>query len=195
MIKSPILILSALAMCVALFSCEKDESGTSAGSSGGSGTNNGAVDCLGVAGGPSTVGSPCDDNNPATVNDAYNTSCVCVGQLVSLSAPQLVAPPNGVVGLWSPITFSWNAVPGAYCYEARAWYYSSSGTQQTFGLLSLPCLQNTTYTSSASLGTISSSNAWCGKTIYWHVRACFSNPGSGGTCGPWSSTFSFVLAS
>ena len=188
----PCLVLVA----VALASCDKDDSDSpSSTGTGNNGNTTGVPDCLGIPGGPAVVGSACNDNNTATVNDVYNANCVCIGQLVSLTAPQLIAPPNGVQGIWSPITFSWDAVPGAYCYEARAWYYSSSGTQQTFGLLSLPCLLTTSYTSTASLGALTSSNAWRGKTIYWHVRACSSNPGLGGACGPWSATFSFILAS
>ena len=106
-----------------------------------------------------------------------------------LIAPTLVAPPNNVQQIWSPINFSWNPVPNAVCYEARAWYYSNSGTQSTFGLLSVPCHSTTTYTGSSNLGTWSTSNSWSGKTIYWHVRACLSQS----NCGPWSTTYSFRL--
>ena len=36
-------------------------------------------DCLGVVGGPATIGSNCNDNNACTTNDVYNASCVCAG--------------------------------------------------------------------------------------------------------------------
>lgn len=107
----------------------------------------------------------------------------------NLAAPSLIAPPNGVQQIWSPITFSWSSVPNAVCYEARSWYYGIDGAQYTFGLLSTPCYSSTTYTSTSSLGTYSTSNGWRGKTIYWHVRACLSN----NNCGPWSTTYSFKL--
>ena len=41
-----------------------------------------APDCLGVIGGPATVGSACNDNNACTTNDVYNASCQCAGQLI-----------------------------------------------------------------------------------------------------------------
>ncbi|MBS1944511.1 MAG: hypothetical protein JST98_04765, partial [Bacteroidetes bacterium] len=37
------------------------------------------VDCLGVPGGPALPGTACDDGNPNTTNDKWNTNCVCVG--------------------------------------------------------------------------------------------------------------------
>jgi hypothetical protein len=45
-----------------------------------------ATDCQGVAGGSATVGSPCNDSNPCTVNDTWNANCQCVGTPVSVSA-------------------------------------------------------------------------------------------------------------
>ncbi|QQR87273.1 MAG: proprotein convertase P-domain-containing protein [Flavobacteriales bacterium] len=37
------------------------------------------MDCLGVFGGTTLPGSPCDDGNIETQNDAYDTGCLCVG--------------------------------------------------------------------------------------------------------------------
>lgn len=106
----------------------------------------------------------------------------------NLAAPSLIAPPNGVQQIWTPITFSWSSVTNAVCYEARSWYYSTSGTQGTF-ILSSTCTYGTSTTPSSNLGTYGPSNGWRGKTIYWHVRACLSN----NNCGPWSTTYSFKL--
>ncbi|MBK9538744.1 MAG: hypothetical protein IPO12_08390 [Flavobacteriales bacterium] len=39
----------------------------------------GATDCMGVPAGPAQPGVPCNDNNPCTMNDAWNAACVCVG--------------------------------------------------------------------------------------------------------------------
>ncbi|MFN3876216.1 MAG: fibronectin type III domain-containing protein, partial [Flavobacteriales bacterium] len=45
-----------------------------------------ATDCNGTAGGSALPGTPCNDGNPCTVNDAWNASCQCVGTLVQLTA-------------------------------------------------------------------------------------------------------------
>lgn len=183
-------LLFLLIVANLLSSCQEDE--PAAPSNTGTGNTPGTADCLGVIGGSAVVGAVCNDNNPATINDTFNADCVCVGQSQQLSAPQLIAPPNGIQGIWSPITFSWGQVSGAACYEGRSWYYSNNGTQQTF-TLSNPCYVGESYTPASSLGTVSASNSWCGKTIFWHVRACTGHPQSGGVCGPWSATYSFVL--
>ena len=39
------------------------------------------TDCLGVVGGTAVPGSGCNDNNPCTVNDTWNSSCQCVGTI------------------------------------------------------------------------------------------------------------------
>jgi hypothetical protein len=40
----------------------------------------GPPDCLGVPGGPAQPGSPCDDGDGTTLNDTWNTGCVCMGE-------------------------------------------------------------------------------------------------------------------
>ena len=40
-----------------------------------------ALDCQGVPGGPALAGTPCDDGDPCTVNDAWDASCQCHGVL------------------------------------------------------------------------------------------------------------------
>ncbi|TXI77428.1 MAG: fibronectin type III domain-containing protein, partial [Flavobacteriales bacterium] len=42
-------------------------------------TGTAAPDCLGVVGGPATVGSACNDNDPCTTNDVYTANCQCAG--------------------------------------------------------------------------------------------------------------------
>jgi hypothetical protein len=39
------------------------------------------IDCLGLPGGTSTVGSACDDANANTSNDVYTANCICAGVL------------------------------------------------------------------------------------------------------------------
>lgn len=41
----------------------------------------GPVDCMGIANGPNMPGTPCDDNNPNTINDLWTPACTCVGSL------------------------------------------------------------------------------------------------------------------
>ncbi len=36
-------------------------------------------DCLGILNGPNMPGTSCDDGNPATMNDTWNSACVCTG--------------------------------------------------------------------------------------------------------------------
>lgn len=38
-----------------------------------------AYDCLGVAGGPAVVGTPCNDGNGCTTNDVWGPGCSCAG--------------------------------------------------------------------------------------------------------------------
>jgi hypothetical protein len=37
------------------------------------------MDCLGDFGGPAVIGSPCDDGNIYTEDDAYDENCICIG--------------------------------------------------------------------------------------------------------------------
>ena len=39
------------------------------------------LDCEGVPNGPDLPGTPCDDNNPITVNDTWDANCDCVGSV------------------------------------------------------------------------------------------------------------------
>lgn len=41
----------------------------------------GAEDCEGVPNGPALPGTPCDDNDPLTVNDTWDADCNCVGNV------------------------------------------------------------------------------------------------------------------
>ncbi len=40
------------------------------------------IDCLGVAGGSSLPGTPCDDGDASTGNDTYDNDCNCNGALI-----------------------------------------------------------------------------------------------------------------
>ena len=41
--------------------------------------NNMFYDCNGVLNGPDMPGTPCDDNDPNTINDTWTSNCACVG--------------------------------------------------------------------------------------------------------------------
>ncbi len=44
----------------------------------------GALDCEGVPNGPAMPGTPCDDNDPLTMNDTWGTDCICAGNVPSV---------------------------------------------------------------------------------------------------------------
>ncbi|MCB0815412.1 MAG: hypothetical protein KDB87_19885, partial [Flavobacteriales bacterium] len=53
------------------------------------------VDCEGTPGGSVLPGSPCDDNNPFTTDDAYDANCDCIGTLPTACD----GSPGGLEGL------------------------------------------------------------------------------------------------
>jgi len=48
-----------------------------------------APDCLGVSGGSALPGTPCNDNDPCTINDAWSSGCQCAG--VAPAAPAITS--------------------------------------------------------------------------------------------------------
>ncbi len=48
-------------------------------------------DCLGTVGGTSIPGTPCDDGNPLTTDEVFNTNCVCYSPTVGLADRSLTA--------------------------------------------------------------------------------------------------------
>lgn len=76
-------------------------------------------DCLGVEGGTALPGTPCDDGDPATLDDAWTADCTCVGN--PCDAPQISGTTNsspvcadGVLQLavlatgTPPLNFAWS---------------------------------------------------------------------------------------
>lgn len=51
----------------------------------------GNVDCQGVAGGTALPGTPCNDNDPNTLWDAWNVNCDCVGSPIGIDEPAAAA--------------------------------------------------------------------------------------------------------
>lgn len=63
----------------------------------------GTYDCMQVLNGPDMPGTPCDDGNPATLNDLWSNQCVCAGQ-----------DTNNVIYDCLQIPFGPN-MPGTFC--------------------------------------------------------------------------------
>lgn len=66
-------------------------------------------DCRGVAAGDHESGSPCDDEEICTLNDVYNSSCVCAGTFTEVES----ILGNSILGTGIPYTFTVDPVlPG-----------------------------------------------------------------------------------
>ena len=50
------------------------------------GTSTSTPDCQGVSNGPAMPGTPCNDNDPCTINDTWNSNCQCAGTPANVSA-------------------------------------------------------------------------------------------------------------
>jgi len=61
-------------------------------------------DCEGTPGGTAQPGTPCDDGNPNTQNDVYNSNCQCIGTPIPLDCE---GTPNG------------SALPGTPCDDGN----------------------------------------------------------------------------
>jgi len=55
-------------------------------------------DCIGVCAGSAIPGTPCDDGDSETLNDVYNTECICIG-VTDDGAPPACASAGGTIGL------------------------------------------------------------------------------------------------
>ena len=85
------------------------------------------VDCLGTQNGPDVPGTPCDDQDPATINDMWDASCNCVGGVLT--------PCEANFWVLQAVTFdSLNQTTTPIPYELWIWNLSSggSGTYTTF---------------------------------------------------------------
>jgi len=63
-----------------------DACGTCAGGTTGITPNAACTDCAGVVNGTSLPGTACNDNDPTTVNDTWNSSCECIGDMEACSS-------------------------------------------------------------------------------------------------------------
>src|SRR5690606_2457816 len=53
-----------------------------------------SADCQGVVGGGAVAGAPCNDGNPCTINDTWNSNCECAGTATTASASITPAGPT-----------------------------------------------------------------------------------------------------
>jgi hypothetical protein len=72
-------------------------------------------DCTGVLNGPNMPGTSCDDGNPATMNDTWNSACVCTGN----------TPNPCTADFWVLQAFGNDSLPVPY--ELWVWNLSSGG--------------------------------------------------------------------
>lgn len=94
-------------------------------------------DCLGVPGGPALPGTPCNDNDPNTVNDTWNANCICAGTAVqncqasftgSQVGPWLLALSDQSSGV-APISYLWWLPDGSTSSAANPLYnFNAAGT-------------------------------------------------------------------
>jgi hypothetical protein len=120
-----------------------------------------APDCLGNVGGSALPGTPCNDGNASTGNDAWNASCVCVGQQIDCL---------GIVG--------GSALPGSACNDGNAstsndtWNASCACIGQPVDCLGVPG-------GSALPGTDCNDGDPCSTGDNWNPACqCISLPGT-----------------
>lgn len=106
-----------------------------------------ALDCQGMAGGPSQPGTACDDGNANTSNDQWSSSCVCIGT-VGCTAPAITGITSnapicagstlslgGNVTGTAPLSYSWsgtgNFSPNAYSANVNVSGAASGNYQVT----------------------------------------------------------------
>ncbi|MFN3876450.1 MAG: hypothetical protein ACK4L7_11125, partial [Flavobacteriales bacterium] len=77
----------------------------------------GQVDCAGVSGGGALPGTPCNDNNPCTINDTWSAGCQCAGTASGLQATVTANGPTSFCTGGS-VVLSANAGTG-YTYQWR----------------------------------------------------------------------------
>ncbi len=94
---------------------------------------NSAIDCLGISGGSNLPGSPCNDNDPNTLGDAWTADCMCAGGpalpcYACITISQATTPAVGDIpfmaylencsgGGVAPYTYAWS-FDGGLTYEA-----------------------------------------------------------------------------
>ncbi len=113
-----------------------------------------------------------DGKGPYSAVWSFRTSPPAIPGEVILSNPMY-----GAIDVWLPVTFSWNAPPGAISYQLQV----STDSLFTVVNYDLPGLMST----STSIGSLAYSTRY-----YWRMRAT----GSGGN-GIWSAVWDFTTVS
>jgi hypothetical protein len=105
---------------------------------------------------------------------------------VQLAAPTLLSPPNGAT-ISGNITWTWNAVPGAACYQLQAGKGTNLDAQ--YNIINRWCLTDTSYTFNVTPGFVVYF-----PHLHWRVRARTTTD-TNGTYGPWSEVWKVYLKS
>ena len=102
-------------------------------------------DCAGVVNGPAMPGTPCDDGDPATLNDIYQVDCSCSGQdsigtwdcLQIWNGPDMPGTPcdDG-----NPMTFGDVWTPACVCVGADTSYTDCLGVINGPNVPGTPCV-------------------------------------------------------
>lgn len=99
------------------------------------------ADCLGVPGGTALPGSVCDDGDPGTYYDTWNTNCVCIGSALtpcnacfyidSTGTPFTISTNNCTTGGVTPYTYLYDLGDGQTSIgEDVIHTYANAGTFQ-----------------------------------------------------------------
>ena len=99
------------------------------------------TDCVGVPGGSALPGTPCDDNNPATTGETWNSACQCVGDTMGGSCqaafsfeqtqPWTISTENTSTGT-APFTYTWWLPDGSSSADAEPDF--TFGSEGVYGI-------------------------------------------------------------
>ncbi|MBL8001458.1 MAG: PKD domain-containing protein [Flavobacteriales bacterium] len=95
------------------------------------------LDCVGIVNGPNMPGTPCNDNDPLTVNDTWSANCVCQGTLPqncqaafigNQLGPWLFAFNDQSTGV-APLAYQWWLPDGSTTTQVNPLYnFNAAGT-------------------------------------------------------------------
>lgn len=88
-------------------------------------TPQGALDCLGVPGGPAVVGTPCDDGDPLTFSDMYYTNCTCIGVTNGECYTWSTFGPVEVDGAIVPFEVQYSVATAGAMPITYSWYFGN----------------------------------------------------------------------
>jgi hypothetical protein len=84
-----------------------------------------AQDCAGEWGGTALPGTACNDNDPCTTNDTWNTNCQCVGEPITLGL-QLLGPDTVLLG--GVVSYTTSQPNGTHTWQLPVSWSTSDAT-------------------------------------------------------------------